>query len=334
MGKKAKGGKDDRRGHNRERSKRQHKTLDQREVQSAARSLLLEGLELKEVQRDGNCFFRSLADQLEGLEHSHDEYRQKILSYVERHEDEFAPFMSFGESEEEEDADFCAYLERMKSDGEWAGQVELIAASQALNVNIVVHQFDNPTYRIESRSSSGRARDVHVSYHDGEHYNSVRPIGSRGAAGHRTAAAAEPSTGAVDGVVSNSSIRSSSRTLISGDASEGEGAEVVTPSADDLERLTADVSRLEVTDADDGNDERAARATGDGVADLAEEDVEAPREGTKASKQRDKARKKEEKRLKKEQKHREAIAAAGGERTDATEASGGETSCGHAVITL
>ena len=79
-------------------------------------------------------------------------------------------------------------MERMKTDGEWAGQVELIAAAQALRVNIVVHQHEHPSYRIECAPDAAGGgskakpaappREIHVSYHDGEHYNSVHAKGA------------------------------------------------------------------------------------------------------------------------------------------------------------
>lgn len=150
---------------------------------------------------------------------------------MESREDEFAPFLSFGEGDEEEasrpsrppraaqhcldarercgasrcrsqDKDYDDYLRRMRREGEWAGQPELLAAAQALRVDIVVHQYDAPNYRIEARRDvveigprlarerRGHAQcgaeeylsEVHVSYHDGEHYNSVRPLaGGNGA---------------------------------------------------------------------------------------------------------------------------------------------------------
>ena len=125
---------------NREREKgrrRRQVNLDSGEVASFAKILLADGFELKEVGRDGNCFFRSLCDQLEGHEHEHEGYRSRVMEYVAKHEDEFSPFLSFGEGDEEEDKDFESYIERMRTDSEWAGQVELIAAAQALAVHIV-----------------------------------------------------------------------------------------------------------------------------------------------------------------------------------------------------
>ena len=103
MGKGSKRDKGHHKGEKEQKPRRPH--LDQKAVQSFAKVLMLEGFTLKEVGRDGNCFFRSLSDQCEGNDRAHDTYRQRVMNYVEAHEDEFSPFMSFGESEEEEDKD-------------------------------------------------------------------------------------------------------------------------------------------------------------------------------------------------------------------------------------
>ena len=93
------------------------------------------------MERDGNCFFRSLADQIEDCEHNHAEYRVKVMDYVERHKEDFEPFFSFGEGEDEEDADFSEYIARMRLDGEWAGNYEIIAA-----VSLSRHSLSPPTH--------------------------------------------------------------------------------------------------------------------------------------------------------------------------------------------
>ena len=54
------------------------KALDRKQLASFGAVLHSQGLSLKEVGRDGNCFFRSLADQCEDNEHNYDEYRQRI----------------------------------------------------------------------------------------------------------------------------------------------------------------------------------------------------------------------------------------------------------------
>ena len=198
MGKDGKGkkasGKEERRARkadanrSREKGRRRGGALDRSQLATFAGSLRANGFTLKEVDRDGNCFFRSLADQLEEQEHNYDEYRQKVMSYMEAHPDNYCPFLTFGEGDEEDDKDFEEYTARMRRDGEWAGQPELLAAAQALGVDIVVHQFEMPSYRISCEQPS--ARCIHVSYHDGEHYNSVHALEPRAGAPSKAGARA------------------------------------------------------------------------------------------------------------------------------------------------
>jgi hypothetical protein len=114
MGKKGggKGRKGEERPKGTRRGKQPRKHLDRSQLASFAAVLRGDGYSLVEVERDGNCFFRSLADQLQANEHGHEAFRKAVCDHLEAHEDEFSPFMSFGESEEEEDEDYDAYVAR------------------------------------------------------------------------------------------------------------------------------------------------------------------------------------------------------------------------------
>ena len=47
------------------------------------------------------------------------------------HEDDFSVFLVLDENEEDEDAaDFDAYIKVMRTDGEWGGNLELVAAAK------------------------------------------------------------------------------------------------------------------------------------------------------------------------------------------------------------
>eukprot|EP00966_Prymnesium_polylepis_P126763 2931529-Prymnesium_polylepis.1 len=217
-GKNKQSGKEERRARkaegnrSREKSKRRGGALDRSQLATFSGMLRANGFMLREVDRDGNCFFRSLADQLEGQQHNYDEYRQQVIAHMEANADNYTPFLTFGEGDEEDDKDFeearrrrpprsaCVstaprcrgrthtliapslvahsqislfrlralrtqYTARMRRDGEWAGQPELLAAVHALAVDIVVHQFELPSYRITCEAQG--ARCIHVSYHDG-----------------------------------------------------------------------------------------------------------------------------------------------------------------------
>ena len=76
------------------------------------------GLRLKEMVGDGNCLFRSIADQLEGNEKLHRKYRQEAVDYLEQNKEHYAPFI-------EDDETIDQYIADMSRDGVWGGQLEI-----------------------------------------------------------------------------------------------------------------------------------------------------------------------------------------------------------------
>lgn len=72
------------------------------------------GLRVKLMEADGNCFFRSVCDQLEGEGGDHFALRQRVMTYIEEREEEYRFFI-------EDDEPFDKYVKRMKKDGAWAG---------------------------------------------------------------------------------------------------------------------------------------------------------------------------------------------------------------------
>jgi OTU domain-containing protein 3 len=127
------------------------------------------GLFIRDMKGDGNCMFRSVADQLYSQEHRHAEVRGALCDFVEAHRQDFEPFV-------EDDEDFDVYLARMRGDAEWGGNFELAAVVRCFGVHVIVHQLAAPRYQLTNHERSS-SRTIHVSYHDGEHYNSVRVLG-------------------------------------------------------------------------------------------------------------------------------------------------------------
>ncbi|KAH8954230.1 hypothetical protein BDL97_08G068900 [Sphagnum fallax] len=130
------------------------------------------GLKVRSVTADGNCFFRAIADQLDGQEEQHATYRQSVVDYVQEHREEFEPFV-------EDEVPFEEYCSTMREDGTWAGNMELQATSLVTGCNICIHQLKTPRWHIRNFESAD-ACTLHLSYHDGEHYNSVRRLDDDG----------------------------------------------------------------------------------------------------------------------------------------------------------
>jgi OTU domain-containing protein 3 len=69
-------------------------------------------LKVKEMGADGNCFFRSIADQLEGDESMHMKYRHEAVDYIRLNKNDFIPFI-------EDDETIEQYCDDMEKDGVW-----------------------------------------------------------------------------------------------------------------------------------------------------------------------------------------------------------------------
>ncbi|ESR39177.1 hypothetical protein CICLE_v10026145mg [Citrus x clementina] len=121
------------------------------------------GLKIIQVTAD---VCRALADQLEGNEEEHQKYRSMVVQYIVKNRETFEPFI-------EDDVPFDEYCQSMETDGTWAGHMELQAASLVTHSNICIHRHMSPRWYIRNFDYH-EARMIHLSYHDGEHYNSVR----------------------------------------------------------------------------------------------------------------------------------------------------------------
>ena len=94
----------------------------------------VDGLDIVDMTSDGNCLFRAISDQLyRDYGNSHEEIRSDICDYMEANEDDFGVFLVLDDDDakDEEDAeDFESYIRGMRMDGEWGGNLELVAAAR------------------------------------------------------------------------------------------------------------------------------------------------------------------------------------------------------------
>lgn len=141
------------------------------------------GLTLREIQGDGNCLFRALNDQLEGHTRNHLKYRFETVQYMKEHRNDFEPFV-------EDDVPFDQHLHNLGQPGTYAGNDAIVAFAKLRELVIVIHQLNTPLWQVKG-TDKPNATELHLSYHNGDHYNSVRKIGdnTQGPASIRLAAA-------------------------------------------------------------------------------------------------------------------------------------------------
>ncbi|OAQ22598.1 cysteine proteinase [Linnemannia elongata AG-77] len=130
-------------------------------------------LQLKDTMGDGNCLFRACADQFSGTEKDHPALRSEVCQYIEDHEEHFKLFLD-NETVE-------AHVSKMRRNGTYGGNIELVAFARMKKVDIKVYQ-PGYIYVIEGvdvkkeGSSPGQRPVMHIAYHSWEHYSSIRNI--------------------------------------------------------------------------------------------------------------------------------------------------------------
>lgn len=135
-----------------------------------ANQLATLGLKLKDIPGDGNCLFRSLGDQLDGHNRRHYFHRSETVKYMLANRNDFEPFV-------EDDCSFNDHIRKLSLDGTYAGNDSIVAFARNNGVNVVIHQLNAPMWTISGIDGGrGPLRQLHIAYHNGDHYSSVRKL--------------------------------------------------------------------------------------------------------------------------------------------------------------
>jgi hypothetical protein len=144
---------------------------------------LAPGFNIAQMELDGNCFYRSVSDQLfRDQGNGHVIVRHQINNHIRRNGEQFKHFLLLNDSNLEI-TDLGKYIERMGQDGAWAGHPEIYAAAMCYKVDVTIYSKDYAEIggSLVIKYAGGTEmveRDrpmIHISYHDNNHYNSVRP---------------------------------------------------------------------------------------------------------------------------------------------------------------
>jgi len=127
------------------------------------------GFIIKPMAMDGNCLFRSVADQIYGDQEMHDQVRERCIDYITAERDHYSQFIT----EEFED-----YVARKRQDRAFGNNTEIQAIGELYNRPIEIYTFDHKGLQVEPINlfHSQYTTDnppIRLSYHHGNHYNSV-----------------------------------------------------------------------------------------------------------------------------------------------------------------
>ncbi|GAB2274585.1 hypothetical protein Dimus_009353 [Dionaea muscipula] len=122
------------------------------------------GLEVRRMLEDGNCLFRAVADQVYGDSEAYDLTRQMCIDYMERERDHFSQFITEG---------FASYCKRKRRDKVYGNNVEIQALSEMYNRPIHIYSYSTEPINIFHGSYSTDSPPIRLSYHHGNHYNSL-----------------------------------------------------------------------------------------------------------------------------------------------------------------
>ncbi|KAJ7529941.1 hypothetical protein O6H91_15G072000 [Diphasiastrum complanatum] len=122
------------------------------------------GLEVRRMAEDGNCLFRAVADQVYGDPEMYDETRQLCIDYMETERDHFSQFVT---------ESFTTYCKRKRRDKVYGNNLEIQAMAEMYNRPIHIHSYSAEPINIFHGSYETDLPPIRLSYHRGNHYNSL-----------------------------------------------------------------------------------------------------------------------------------------------------------------
>lgn len=137
------------------------------------------GLAQHDIKPDGNCLFASIADQLElrhGTNATVSELRKRVAKHIGQHESQFQPFL-FNEQTLEMGS-VGEYVARIQQNGEWGGDIEILALANEFNCPVSVLISGSAAHRVNEQGEEPELKLVYYkhAYGLGEHYNSLRDV--------------------------------------------------------------------------------------------------------------------------------------------------------------
>ena len=101
----------------------------------------------KEIFKDGNCFFRAISYFFNGTEEHYSNYRQTYYEICLNDKDNLKKFYETDNTNNSNlEDDINQYIENIKKDGEYSGDIEINKIAQLMNINIICYITNNNKY--------------------------------------------------------------------------------------------------------------------------------------------------------------------------------------------
>ncbi|TDG41806.1 hypothetical protein AWZ03_011763 [Drosophila navojoa] len=123
------------------------------------------GYELRAVEEDGACLFRSISLQIYGDEGMHDVIRQHTMDYIHENREYFGQFVT---------EDINGYIQRKRARDAHGNHIEIQAISEIYSRTVEVFCYQSTPINIfNSEQSQAGYPPLRLSYQRGSHYNAI-----------------------------------------------------------------------------------------------------------------------------------------------------------------
>lgn len=137
------------------------------------------GLVEKMMNKDGNCQFCALSDQLYRSPSHHKLVRQQVSQHLKRNSEDFKEFVP---------EDFDKYCTEMSKKGTWGDHVTLKAAADCFGVNIwLLTSYPQSAVLEINGKQQNTDHTIYLSFWAEVHYNSLYPEGQLNSESHANA---------------------------------------------------------------------------------------------------------------------------------------------------
>ncbi|KAG5552153.1 hypothetical protein RHGRI_010302 [Rhododendron griersonianum] len=128
------------------------------------------GLAELQMEGDGNCQFRALADQLFRNPDYHKHVRKKVVKQLKHFRKSYESYVPMK---------YRSYLKKMKKLGEWGDHITLQGAADCFEVKIcLVTSFRDTCYIEILPKDKNPSREIWLSFWSEVHYNSLYGVGA------------------------------------------------------------------------------------------------------------------------------------------------------------